>query len=155
MYFPPLLLKYTGKTRESRNTGDVSTEQVLVDLADLCILSTNTCAHTHTYTYTHTHTHTHTYTYTHTHTHTKGIGSSAQGLFNAILFCLFTQVVREKLLRLLKCYPSRNVQRVIIPETEETTHFESETRSLLSSDVYEKSMLQKGKDFDGDSDYHS
>ena len=38
----------------------------------------------------------------------QGIGTSGQGAANGILFCLFTQIVRHKLLNAAKCVYCRN-----------------------------------------------
>ena len=77
-----------------------------------CTVCTHTCMHTHARMPVHMHVHTCTHTHTHTHTHTltmceilitiiplfvQGIGDSGQGFVNAVLFCLFTAKVREKL----------------------------------------------------------
>ncbi len=47
------------------------------------------------HTHTRTHACTHTRIHTHTHTHTQGVGDSAQGFANAILFVMFTSTVRR------------------------------------------------------------
>ncbi len=40
--------------------------------------------------------------------YTQGIGDSAQGIANGILFCVFTQIVRQNLVNTLKCVSCRN-----------------------------------------------
>lgn len=83
--------------------------------------------------------------------HIQGIGSSAQGLANAVLFCIFTKQVRHKLLRPLYSYhccgsnsyshfQEPSIQRHIsssstcVTSYETTTQLESDnTRSGVSS----------------------
>ncbi len=95
----------------------------------------------------------------HAHTHIQDIGASAQGFCNAILFCLFTKLVREKLVSLLKCRPCRRLVRELSSlDCEETSPLTSESRSLLNGDpfpnggTFDKSLQQKGKGTDIDSD---
>lgn len=61
-----------------------------------------------------------------------GVGSSAQGLVNGILFCFFTQVVRKRLLNLVRCRSSRN-KASLLPlhptseQLDDTQRFEATT----------------------------
>ena len=94
-----------------------------VSVCDLYALDSSMCVHTQIHTYAHTYTHAnrrkcvqilHTHARTHSHicthvhevhkhihTHThymQGIGLNAQGIANAILFCIFTKQIRQRLL---------------------------------------------------------
>ncbi len=75
--------------------------------------------------------------------HTQAIGASAQGFCNAILFCVFTRLVRQKLLNWCRCTKRSSVDSPMVHEA--TTDMNSETRSLLlNGDDYDRSLPQKG-----------
>lgn len=76
----------------------------------------------------------------------QGIGDNAQGLANAILFCVFTKQVRQKLQMAVCCRHRRNSVRterrpVHVPQPspakEDTTYFEN-SAILADSDYTER-----------------
>ena len=88
--------------------------------------------------------------------HTQGIGSSAQGLANCILFCVFTKVVRQKLLNVLKCHYKKKPPCVCMHSaSSHMTAFEESTKYLpdssddgisnlvISADMCEEPLLSR------------
>ena len=73
----------------------------------------------------------------------QGIGDNAQGLANAILFCMFTKQVRQKLLTIVCCRHRRHSVRTMrhhVPQpskAEDTTYFEN-SAILADSDYTER-----------------
>ena len=125
-------------------------------------MHTHTHTHSGTHPLTHSPTHPHTVALTHSPTHPlthspthtctplmQGIGLNAQGIANAILFCIFTKQIRQRLLAsfvkmyrvlcvLCKCQYSKLSNEVSISVLTETTtkfasHAEVESCSVNSS----------------------
>ena len=67
--------------------------------------------------------------------HPQGVGDSGQGAANAVLFCLFTKIVRVKLKGVLFCKPCRRkgtLYQVAEPtkeeaEEEDLTHYDEDS----------------------------
>jgi len=57
----------------------------------------------------------------------QGIGVSGQGLANAILFCIFTKQVRQKILKALKCYNHSSQWQPMSSATEHDNLYEDTT----------------------------
>ncbi len=93
----------------------------------------------------HVHTHTHT-----RHTCTQGVGTSAQGLVNAILFCAFTRVVRQKLAASLCCrsWHNKTIKVYIMQPTPPASgdNLEDSTDSERGESPDDKKYLLNGSD---------
>jgi len=78
----------------------------------------------------------------------QGIGVSGQGLANAILFCIFTKQVRQKILKALKCYNQWQPMSSAVEHDnlyEDTTIFEPTDHGSLTSTQecsYDSSLRQ-------------
>ena len=74
----------------------------------------------------------------------QGVGSSAQGLANAILFCLFTKQVRQRIIMQVRRCPrcTKTIRWVEMSSHEETTKFEDSCeRSLVNSGSVQEPLL--------------
>ena len=83
----------------------------------------------------------------------QGIGTSAQGFANAILFCAFTKVVRQKLLGVVRCRFRKKRPCVCLhstsshaPPLEESTNYREDTSDdtpglLINADTSEEPLL--------------